>query len=306
MKKSFRGIAAALALALAGLMIWPAVMSAQVRTGNGYYFFFQLTNEYDEPFTTDGFANCSIYSYNDNGSIYSYTHSASSLSLASAQAGPLYSNTNGIIHWYSSSTNPVDVACYTKGGDSARKVRMSIREHKLRIVTSGAEKVVRFPFVGSATAPTATGIYIPEGSVVTNVGIRIDTVGATAAHINVSFGGNHAVSTWNALANRVSLSTSELLASPVPGFKMLRQPSGQPGTTHPMGANHLGLALRHVMGAIDGVGGATAVYNGGYMVHVTGGLELYYNTASIAPAGGHVYVFFKSLHTGSVVTGAGY
>ena len=126
--KRFRGLAAVLAVVLAGLLAWPAVTASQIRTGNAYYYFFQVQNEYDEPFTTDGFAACSIYSYESDGAKRAYTHSAATLANGTAVGGPLYSNTNGIIHWYSATTEPVDVVCYTKGGDSGRKVNMTIRD----------------------------------------------------------------------------------------------------------------------------------------------------------------------------------
>jgi hypothetical protein len=303
--KSFRGIAAVLAVALAGLLAWPAVTASQIRTGNGYYYFFQLTNEYDEPFTADGYANCSIYQYNDNGSIYSYTHSAASLALGTAQAGPLYSNTNGIIHWYSASTNPVDVVCFTKGGDSGRKVRMRINEHKLRIVTSGSQKVVRFPFVTN-TAPTSTGIYIPQGAVVTSVALNVATAGASVAHIDVGFGGNHAFGLRNALADRLQVGPTTTAAAV--GFNTFMDPTGAVGATWPgiggvqsIPRTHMGVLLKHFNGAL-----VSGTYNGGAMVHVTGGLELTYDTSNVAVIGGHVYVFFTVLHTGSTVHGPGY
>jgi hypothetical protein len=294
--KRFRGIAAVLAVALAGLLAWPAVTASQIRTGNAYYYFFQVQNEYEEPFTADGFANCSIYSTLANGgNTTGLTHSAATLAQGTGVAGPLYSNTNGIIHWYSAYTDPVDVVCYTKGGDSGRKTGMTIRDHRLKIDTSGVEKVVRFPFV-SNTAPTGTGIYIPAGAIVTNLAFNIVTVGATPGHINVGFGGNHGESFWNALANRVALSTSEDISTPLPGFKMLRVRGGV--GTHPQSANHLGLLLRHAIVDV-GTSNGSSVYNGGYMVHTTGGLEVTYNTASLAPVGGHGFVFFRMIHVGA-------
>lgn len=293
--KRFRGIAAVLAVVLAGLLAWPAVTASQVRTGNAYYYFFQVQNEYEEPFTADAFVNCSIYSTGSNGgNPTGLTHSAATLAQGTGVAGPLYSNTNGIIHWYSASSEPVDTVCYTKGGDSGRKTAMSIREHRLKIDTSGVEKVIRFPFV-SNTAPTGTGLYIPQGAIVTNVAFNIVTVGATPGHINVGFGGNHGESFWNALANRVALSSSDDAFTPVAGFRSLTLARA---AVHPQAANHLGLLLRHLNGVIDGGAGGSR-YNGGYMVHTTGGLEVTYNTASLAPVGGHGFVFFRMIHVGA-------
>ena len=296
MKKSFRGIAAALALALAGLMIWPAVMSAQVRTGNAYYYFFQVQNEHDEPFTADGFAACSIYSVGDNGgNRTSVTHNAASLNQGTGVAGPLYSNTNGIIHWYSASTNPVDVICYTKAGDSGRKAQMSIREHKLRIVTSGAEKVVRVPY-STNTAPVNTGIVIPEGALVTGLAVQVTTAataGLQFAHLDVGFTGNHAAAVRNALLSQYDIFRGT-------GFYGLHAGS----TTGAAGIqNHYGVLLRHAVTQGSGTPTTTNIFNGGYMVHSTGGLTLSYNTSNSAGIGGHFYVFYRLLHVGGV---AGY
>lgn len=295
--KRFRGIAAVLAVVLAGLLAWPAVTASQVRTGNGYYYFLQLTNEYDEPFTDDGFASCSIYSREDNGAVRSYTHSASSLNLASAVAGPLYSSVNGLIHWYSSSTNPVDVVCYTKSGDSGRKASVTIRDHKLRIVTSGSAKVIRFPFSGGAAAKymTSTGLFVPEGAVITDVAVQLATSPAQWAHIDVGLDGNHTVSTGSALARQIDLFGS-------PRFILAHNGSCFPPAANCVAADHLGAALTHVT-ALSGNGTLRSFRP--YMVHVTGGLRVTYSTPA-GSQGGHGYVFFRTLHVGSTVMGAGY
>ncbi len=301
MSKRFRGIlAAVLAVAVAGVLAWPGVMSAQLRTGNAYYYFFQAQNEHDEPFTDDAFVSCSVYTNGTNGAGPStVVHSAATLAQGTGLSGPLYSNTNGIVHWYSSSSDPVDVICYTKGGDSGRKNNMTIREHKLRIPTSGAEKVVRFPFSGGASAKYQTdsglGVVIPEGAVVTGVGIQLATRPAQWAHIDVGFGGNHAVAgSGAALARQIDLQQS-------PGFLLAHNASCFPPSANCVAGDHLGAALTHVT-ALSGNGTLRAYRP--YMVHVSGGLALTYSTPAGAQ-GGHVYVFFRTLHVGSIV-GAGY
>ena len=318
MSKRLRGfLAAVLVVTLAGLLALPMVAPAQVRTPSGtYYRFFQLQNEYDEPFTTDGFANCSIYQHDaNNNSIYSYTHSAATLSQASAQAGPLYSNVNGIIHWYSATNLPVDVVCFTKGGDSGRKVRMRAEEHKLRINTSGTQKVVRFPFVNN-TAVTLTGIYIPQGALVTNVALQLATPGATVSHINVGFGGNHTVSYRHALAYQMQIGPGDAV-NPTRGFNTFTFTDAPNGAAAPDGgiqstpSLHLGVLLRHVssrqsIGLTTNPNTIVATYNGGAMVHIAGGLELTYDTRNVAVTGGHVFVFFTLVHVGSTVHGPGY
>lgn len=297
MSKRFRGIlAAVLAVTMAGVLAWPAVMSAQLRQSGqpGYYYFFQVQNEYEEPFTTDAFVACSIYTREANNAIRSYTHSTAALANADAQAGPLYSNTNGIIHWYSASTNPVDVVCYTKAGDSGRKYGMTTREHRLRIVTSGSDKVIRFPFSLNA-APTGTGIYIPEGAVVSGVAIQVATPSNVTSHINVGFGGNHSVATRNALATEMGLKVGQ--------FAVAHSASCTGAAANCAVDNQLGLALRHTSAA---GGNASINTPRTYMVHVTGGLEVTYTTSNTAGIGGHGYVFYRLLHIGTSVNGAGY
>ena len=298
--KRFRGIAAVLAVLMAAVLAWPAVVASQVRTGSGYYYFFQVQNEHDEPFTANAFVACSIYSEaGDNRNRVSYTHSAASLSLASAQAGPLYSNVNGIIHWYSSTTGPVDVVCYTKGGDSGRQRGMTISNHKLRIVTSGMNKVVRFPFAGGATARYQTdsglGVVIPEGSIITGVGIQVATAPAQWGHLDVGLGGAHAVAgSGAALARQLALETTR-------SFFLAHNASCFPPAANCVAGDHLGAALTHVT-ALSG-NGTLRSYRP-YMVHVSGGMALTYSTPA-GSQGGHVYVFFQTLHVGSII-GPGY
>lgn len=307
--KSFRGIAAVLALALAGLLAWPAVMSAQMRSsGNpGYYRFFQVQNEYGEPYTRDGFVACDVFSTDENGNNPTFvTHAAATMVNADARSGPLYSNTNGIIHWYSRHTEPADVVCYTRSGDSGRRAQMNIREHKLQIGTSGAMKVIRLP-VSTNTSPVSTGYYIPEGALVKGVAVRVDTPGATVAHIDVGFGGNHAYAFRNALANRLQMGPSSTAGSR--GFNTYLNPTGVAGATWPdsgiqsIPTNHLGVLLSH--NAVS-AGQTNRVYNGGVLVHTTGGIEVTYTTSNTASVGGHLYVFFEMLHTGRIPQGQGF
>lgn len=287
--KRFRGIAAVLAVVLAGLLAWPAVTASQVRTGNAYYYFFQVQNEYAEPFTADGFVSCSVYNPVNEGRNAAVVHSAASLAQGTGLAGPLYSNVNGIIHWYSSTSSPVDVVCYTKAGDSGRKKQMTTNVHSLKIDTASMNKVVRFPFVGGATAKymTDSGLFIPEGSVVTGVAIQLATSPAQWAHIDVGFNGNHTVSTAASLARQIALERA-------PGFVLAHNSSCFPPAANCVAGNHLGAALTHVT-ALSGNGTLRSYVP--YMVHVSGGLGLNYSTPAGAQ-GGHVYVFFQNLHVG--------
>jgi hypothetical protein len=290
--KSFRGFAAALALVLAGLLAWPAVVASQVRTGNGYYYFFQVQNENDEPFTTDGFVACSVYTTPANGgTTISYTHSAASLAQGTGVAGPLYSNTNGIIHWYASASDPVDVVCYTKAGDSGRAKQMSIRNHRLRINTTGPEKVVRVPF-STNTAVQDTGIVIPEGALVVGLAVQVATpatAGIQFAHLDVGFAGNHSAAVRNALLSQYDIFRTS-------GFYGLH--AGSTTGAAPI-QNHYGVLLRHAVTQGSGTPTTTNIFNGGYMVHVSGGMRLTYDTSNSAGIGGHFYVFYRLLHVGA-------
>lgn len=293
MKTRFRKVLAGiLTLSVIALLAWPALTAAQLKTGGAYYYFFQVQNEYGEPFTADAYVNCSVYTTLANGGgTTSVVHSAASLAQGTGLAGPLYSNTNGIIHWYSAYSVPVNVVCFTKGGDSGRKSQLTISQHQLKIDTSGMEKVVRFPW-STNTAQTDTGVTIPEGSLVTGVAVMISgpaTAGLQFAHLDVGFLGNHSAAVRNALLNRYDVFRST-------GFYGVH--AGSTTGAAPI-QNHYGTLLQHAITQGSGTPTTTNIYNGGYMVHVTGGLRLSYDTSNSLGIGGHVYVFFRLLHVGA-------
>lgn len=291
--KRFRGIAAVLAVALAGLLAWPALVASQgVKSGAGaYYYFFQAVNENEEPFTTAGAVRCSVYNRgaNESGTLY-LAHTTNQLSVNGAFSLPLASNDNGIIHWYSTSNVPVNLKCFTQYGDYAYKNGFTISTHKVKIDTAGAYKISRFPYTTNA-APTSTGIIIPAGALVTDVAVEVVTgVGAvpTDAHIDVGFAGNHTVAVRNALVRNMKINDR--------GFFLAHSQAFGGSTPTNAQGTHRGTALTHTYTT-----GANSVMNidRNYMVHVSSGLEVTYNT-SAAPAGigGHVYIFWRMLHVG--------
>ena len=273
-----KAIAALLAL---GLVFGPSPAAAQ------YYFWFQAVTEDGDPFTEEGAVRCSVYG-RDATTGTSIVHTTAA--LTAAYTLPLASSANGIIHWYSSSLDPVNLKCFTQYGDYAYKNNFSRTNHALRINTTGAYKIFRFPYVNN-TSPTATGLIIPSGGIVTDVIVERITIG-DGAHINVGFAGNHAVASWNALVSALAVDQRGFVRA------HLGQYSGTVVTDllaqlGPFGS-HAGLAMRHMVGAPS-----RSMLVRPYTVHVASGLEITYNTASFAGIGGHVYIYWTQTHVGA-------
>lgn len=309
--KRFRGIlAAVLSVAMAGVLAWPAVMSAQLSQAGAYYYFFQVVNEMDEPFTTVGAVRCSIYNRGSGQNAYiaytntqllhnntTVTDTAGGGQINGSYTLPLASNSNGIIHWYSALSTPVNVKCFTQYGDYAFKNGLSINTHKVRIDTSGSSKISRLPYVTSpGAAVTVTEIVIPAGALITDIAVEVTSspIGTpTDGHINVGFDGNHTVATRNALVRNFKISNNT-------GFHVMHSQVLQ-AAVGVAPQTHLGLALVHT----SVIAGTSLVTPRGYMVHVNSGLTVTYDT-SLAPTsmGGHVYIFWRALHVGANSWGA--
>jgi hypothetical protein len=271
-----KAIAALLAL---GLVVGPTPALAQ-----GYYFWFQVKTEDGEPFQEEGAVRCSVYG-RDATTGYATVHTTAA--LTTPYTLPLASSVNGLIHWYSSSEAPVNLKCFTQYGDYAYKNNFSRQRHQVQIDTSSAYKIFRFPYVTN-TAPTATGLIIPSGGIVTGAAVERITI-LDGAHINVGFAGNHAVASWNAVVSQLDISQR--------GFAMVHF-SGSTGAdlSAPIAAagSHLGLALRHMVGQPS-----RSFVSRPYLVHVSSGLELTYTTSAGAGIGGHVYIYWTQTHVGS-------
>ena len=278
---------AAVVLAL-GLMAAPHVAVAQT-IGGGYYFWFQAVSEDGEPFTEDAVVRCSVYGRNATTGT-AIVHTSALLDTAYTAAAGLTSTVNGIIHWYSSTEDPVNLKCFTQYGDYVYKNTFTRGTHKVRIDTSGSKKIFRFPYVTN-TAPTGTGLIIPSGSLVTGVAVERITI-LDGAHLNVGFAGNHAVASRNALMSQMAIDQR--------GFERahLGLYTGT-GVTDlnaeiSVAGSHLGLALRHMVGSPS-----RSIIPRSYMVHVGSGLEITYTTSAGAGIGGHAYVFWEMLHLGT-------
>ena len=160
----------------------------------------------------------------------------------------------------------------------------------MQINTGSPYKIFRFPYVTN-TAPTSTGLVIPTGGRVTGVAVERITI-LDGAHLDVGFDGNHAVASWNALVSRIAIDQR--------GFVMvhLGEFTGTAVTDLnaqlAAGGSHLGLALRHMVGAPS-----RSMLSRPYMVHVGSGLTIRYNTSAGAGIGGHVYIMWENLHLGA-------
>jgi len=279
------GLAALLAVVLALAPATPVL-------AQGNYYWFQAVTEGDEPFAEEGAVRCSVYG-RDATTGTSIVHTTAQ--LTAAYTLPLASNANGIVHWYSSGTDPVNLKCFTQYGDYAYKNAFTRAAHKVRIDTTGAYKIFRFPYVTNA-APTATGLVIPQGGIVTGLAVERISIG-DGAHLNVGFNGNHAVALWDGLVSQLAIDQR--------GFIMVHTATANAAAPAEVSdvvtstANHVGLVMRHMLGGAGGATGAANFVKVPYMVHVGSGLELRYNTSNRAGLGGHVYVYWTQTHLGA-------
>ena len=114
MKRQSRLSALVLALLLA--LALPARVMAQS------YFFFTVVDDSDE--TVDG-ASCSIYDSSDAVIILHTT-----TGLNSSYRGAITSANGGLVHWYTSSSEPVNVKCFGADGSYGEKRNLSRTKSK--------------------------------------------------------------------------------------------------------------------------------------------------------------------------------
>lgn len=278
-----KALAAMLALAL---MVTPSGVFAQ-GAGPAKYFWFQAVTEEGEPFQEEGAVRCSVYG-RDATTGTSIVHA--NATLTTPYTLPLASSVNGIIHWYSSSTDPVNLKCYTQYGDYAFKNNFSINRHKVQIDTSGAYKVYRFPYVTSAQ-PTATGLIIPPGGIVTGASIERITI-QDGAHINVGFAGNHLAGVRNAIVSQLDISQRGFVTA-----HMVANAGADASASSSAASSHIGMSLRHMVGSTGS--GFKAQVVRPFQVHNSAGLEITYDTSNVAGIGGHVYIYWTQQHVGA-------
>lgn len=281
---SFRkALAGMLALAL---MLAPSGVFAQ-GAGPAKYFWFQVVNEENEPFQEEGAVRCSIYA-RDATTGNSIVHA--NAQLTQAYTLPLANSQTGLIHWYSATEDPVNIKCFTQYGDYSFKNNFSRQRHTLRIDTSGAYKIFRFPYVTSA-APTSTGLIVPPGGVVT--GVSVERIGILdGAHIDVGFAGNHVGGVRNALVSKLAIDQRGFVTAHFVG-----NAGADASASSSDNSSHIGMLLRHMVGSTGS--GFKAQVVRPYMVHTSSGLEITYNTSNVAGLGGHVYVYWTLQHVGA-------
>lgn len=297
-------------LALA-LFAMPAVATAQT------YWWWQVVDEDDEPFTEAGAVRCRVYS--PNGSRFALLHTTNALDAAYLHA--LSSNTNGIMHFWSSTYGRDDVLnakCWTLYGDLAMKSRLTSTTHKIRIYTGGSAKVAVFEWIGTGQniAGRAAGVTIPSGALITGVALELERPYLHAAHMNIGFSGNHLGSVINALGSQVDLLVDGFgSTAPSRNFLYLHQQAQTATPAAAAGAanSHMGTLLRHATGIGPLGTGPVAIISRPYMVHVGTGMDVQYqvngnvNSAGYTcqgadpPCGamhGLAYIFYTRLHVG--------
>lgn len=306
MKMNIRKIVAGL-LAF-GLVLVPNAAFAQ------YYFWWQVVDEYGKAFPSQTIS-CSVYDLASHGAKIVYLQPSLAPHAGVQTAMPLLSDANSRLHFYSDSTADVRVVCYYARGGAATDLRLSHNTHNVMIDRQG-RKVVRFPFVTNTTVQR-TGIWLPQGALVrdilVNVGERFVDAFAdntqTDPHLNVGFAGDHAV-TYHALIDRMHLIGQPAFVRPGSNSgtgRIIPKIGGVGAITHlgvagGFGA-HRGQALaatcRGAVSTVAGFSESCPYVETAFLVHVSGGLELAYQTSNRNGISGHVFVIYESYHVGT-------
>jgi hypothetical protein len=288
--RSYVSIGVAAAVILAG----PAAGLAQ----SSYYFWWQVVDEYNRPYTGQN-VSCGVWRPNQHAA--AVLHATSNLANNTAANDPLTSNSQGKLHFYSSSNAPVDVVCTYAGGGMAQVNKLDVNTHKIIIPRSEGRKVARFS-VNAATAnyQQDSGIVVPQGAVIRDVIVQnLNPLSLGTYHLSVGFLGNHAVGVSNALVSAIDLTPS--------GVEWLRPglvPAAGGAVTATYLGNHRGTALSsfHASTCNGGVCGGPGLYiEKPYVVHLASGLGVSY---SAQPGTGgalraHVFVLYEMFHTGA-------
>ena len=298
--------------------IFAAALAAVLLLGPGWFgslgrnevqaqtqrYWWSVVNERGEVYP-QGAVTCSVHPHNI---VSEGTHVFATMgSPGSGTTSPLISNAQGVFEFFwTSGSASFDVVCYARNGGSTReKMTGNTGVHQLMIARSGPNKVSRFAFhsVGNQ-GQTGTDVVIPQGGVVRDVIVNVTSWGrGTSQHINIGFAGNHAVSTMDALASGLNLSSH--------GVGWIRPHSianlGTAGSV--LAGNHRGGALSRyhqsvcfggVCSGVTTAGGISFYLEIPYLVHVAGGLQVTYqisgNPDTIA---GHAYILWQQLHVGA-------
>ena len=293
-----------LAASLAALIL---VTAAPVGAQSAYYFWWQVVDEQGRPYKQQtlgvGDVQCSVSRPNIHGA--AILHSNSSLSIR-GETGPLFSDTNGRLHFYSTSGDPVDVQCYAEYGGSASVAKLDRFTHKIVVPRDAAVNITRFPVSQSGSASVYqvdAGASLPQGAlirdvIVQNLGTAAGGGGVLSTyHLSVGFLGNHIVGTSNSVVDRVDLT----------GFVEWLRPSyiNDAGTlaiaATPGKTTHRGAAMISTHAFSVGGNNVTIRFETPYLVHSASGLSLSYSvpaTVPLTPYILHVSVYWQKFHTG--------
>lgn len=288
----FRSIALALALLL-------GFGSSTVFAQGPYYFWWLVADERNEAFTGQN-VQCSVYRPQTHAAAILHTSSA----LTSGGNSPLFSDVNGKLHFWTSSSDPVDVTCYYAHGGQAQVNRLRYTDHKIVVPRQSGAKIAKFSVNStSATYQTDSGIDIPAGALIQDVIVQnLNPRGLGTYHLSVGFLGNHSVATAIALLQTQALTSPDewLRGHMVGGFG-----TGLGGGT--LTGNHRGTALSdyHTSLCLGGVCGSTAAgisryIERPYLVHVSTGLTVSYSAqpGTSAAVRAHVFIYWTQFHTG--------
>ena len=280
MKRVLFGI---LALALAAGLLLPSPAAAQ------NYFWWQAVDEAGQNYTGET-VQCSVYRANVHAAAVLHTTSA----MDAGMPQPIWSDTLGRLHFFSTLATPVDVTCQYTYGSAGFSGRMTRFDHKIVLPRQGGQ-IVRFGVNSTAaTYQTDSGIVLPQGALIRDVIIQnLNPQGLGTYHLSIGFLGNHTAATAAALVHTQALSSPDEWLRPHVQYSFTQQILG-------VAANHRGLvlsdfALRHS----EGAGSRGWYVERSYLVHVATGLGVGYSAQPGTGAGlrAHVYILFDRLHT---------
>ena len=285
-------VLAAAASVLLGIGFAPSPVSAQ-----GTYFWWDVVDERGESYTGQN-VQCSVFRPQTHAAIVWHT----TAQLTQGYANPIFSDASGKLHFYSSSTDPVNVNCYYANGGSAQVSRLDRFTHRIVIPRQAGLIVSRFAINDTATATNqSAGISFPAGALIRDVIIQnLNPRGIGTYHVSVGFAGNHSVSAnVNALVNIQALNSPD---------EWIRQHvlMINTGVNERADASHRGLALRKfIAGHGDATGSLGFYAEIPYLVHVASGLDVTYaiNPGTAGAARLHVLILWSRYHSGIDRTG---
>ena len=257
------------------------------------YFWWQIVDERNEPYTGEN-VQCSVWRPNVHAAIVLHAGSAGP-GLSSGITSPLWGDTIGKFHFWSSLNTPVDVTCWYNFGGGGFAGRIDRETHKIVLPRQGTQ-ISRFAVNSTAaTYQTNSGIVIPQGGLIRDVIIQnLAPRGLGTYHLTVGFLGDHSVATANSLVSTQALTSPDEWLHP-----HLVASAGLPPTGS---GTHRGTALGifHAQVYAGASGTGTALYREiPYLVHVATGLQVSYSAqpGTAAAVRAHVFIIWDRLHS---------